>query len=110
MGTAARELFRKAERLNPVDLDFPASVLAESTADAVRAGVLHAAVGATDHIIDALRAELGYSPALYATGGWAPGIAPRCRNDMRVVADLTLIGVDAVCSRNVQPGTREDDR
>jgi len=99
VGTAAGELFKKAERLNPVDLVFPRSPLGRDTSEAVRSGVLLGAVGATDHLVDLLAEELGGSPALWATGGWAPGIASRCRNDLRICPELTLIGIDRIGER-----------
>ncbi|MBN1433536.1 type III pantothenate kinase [Candidatus Fermentibacterales bacterium] len=101
VGTGAAELFRKAEKLSPVDLDFTDSVLARSTADAIRSGVMHSVVGSTDYILDRLEAELGSGASLYATGGWAPGIAPRCSHCLLVVPELTLQGIDAVCRRNI---------
>jgi type III pantothenate kinase len=99
VGTAAAELFKKAEKLNPVDLEFPASSIGGSTAEAVCSGVLIGAVGAADHIIDELLKEIDGVPEIWATGGWAPGIAERCRNRMRVCPELTLVGIDSIGER-----------
>lgn len=100
VGTAAAELFRKAEKLSPVDLDFPENPLGLSTADAIRSGVLLGAAGAADRLVELLGACVGGSPALLATGGWASGIAPHCRSLFTVVPDLTLSGIDEVGRRN----------
>jgi len=100
IGTAAGELFRKAEKLHPVDLVFPESVLGGTTADAIRSGVLFGAVGAADHIVELLSQILTESPSLWATGGWAPGVAPHCGSSFSVVPELTLIGIDEIGRRN----------
>lgn len=99
VGTAAAELFKKAEKLNPVDLEFPDSPLGKSTAEAVCSGVLLGAVGAADHIIDELLKVIKGVPEIWATGGWAPGIAGRCRNPMKVCPELTLVGIDQIGER-----------
>jgi len=99
VGTAAGELFKKAERVNPVDLEFPESPLGTETSEAVRSGVLLGAVGATDHLVDLLSAVLDGPPLLWATGGWAQGIASRCRNSFRICPELTLIGIDRIGER-----------
>ncbi len=99
VGTAAGELFKKAEKLNPVDLEFPASPLGKSTAEAVCSGVLLGAVGAADNIIDELAAVIDGVPEIWATGGWAPGIARRCRNVMKICPELTLVGIDCIGER-----------
>jgi type III pantothenate kinase len=100
VGTAAAEMFRKAEKLSPVDLEAPGSPLGRSTEEAVRSGVLHGAAGAADRLIDLLSERCGGSPALLATGGWAAGLAPFCRSRFTVVPDLTLAGIDEIGRRN----------
>jgi type III pantothenate kinase len=96
VGTAAGELFKKAEKLNPVDLEFPVSALGGSTVEAVCSGVLLGAVGAADYIIDELVKVINGDPEIWATGGWAPGIAGKCRNRMKVCSELTLVGIDCI--------------
>ncbi len=96
VGTAASELFKKAERISPVDLEFPESPLGRSTVEAVRSGVLYGAVGSADRMIELLSAVVGGSPALLATGGWAEAICPRCRSGFVVCPELTLMGIDAI--------------
>lgn len=99
VGTAAGELFNKAEKLNPVDLEFPESPLGRSTSEAVCSGVLLGAVGAADYMIDELKKVVEGKPELWATGGWAPGIAGKCRNSFRVCPELTLVGIDRIGKR-----------
>ena len=99
VGTAAGELFKKAEKLNPVDLEFPESPLGQSTSEAVCSGVLLGAVGAADYIVDKLMGTIEGTPELWATGGWAPGIAGKCRNNFRIYPELTLVGIDRIGER-----------
>ena len=100
VGTAAAELFKKAEKLNPVDLEFPSSCLGRNTSQAVRAGVLLGAAGSADYIVECLEREMEGRPRVLATGGWAEGIAERCRTEMKVVPELTLKGIDIIGERN----------
>ncbi|OPL18711.1 MAG: hypothetical protein AVO35_05115 [Candidatus Aegiribacteria sp. MLS_C] len=99
VGTAAAELFKKAEKLNPVDLEFPLKATGRSTAGAIRSGVLLGAVGAADYTIRRLRLEMEAEPVLWATGGWARGIADECESDLKVCPELTLIGIDEIGER-----------
>ena len=99
VGTAAGELFKKAEKLNPVDLEFPVSALGRSTEEAVCSGVLLGAVGAADYIIDELVKFVDGVPEIWATGGWASGIAGKCRNRMTICPELTLVGIDLIGER-----------
>lgn len=96
VGTAASELFKKAERISPVDLEFPGNPLGRSTVEAVRSGVLHGAVGSADRMVELLAGETGGNPLLLATGGWAAAICPMCRARFTVCPELTLLGIDTV--------------
>ncbi len=100
VGTAAGELFKKAERLNPIDLKFPDKVIGRTTADAVRAGVLYGAAGGADRMIDMITGELGTEPVLWATGGWAPSLTVRCLHEFTVSPELTLRGIDEIGRKN----------
>ncbi|MBD3369685.1 type III pantothenate kinase [Candidatus Fermentibacteria bacterium] len=96
IGVSASELFKKAERLSPVDLRFPPSPLGRSTAQAIQSGVLFGAVGAAERMVRLLSSELRGNPTLWATGGWAAGIVARCGYEFEVVPELTLIGIDEI--------------
>jgi len=104
VGTAAGELFKKAERLNPIDLSFPESVVGRTTADAIRSGVLFSAVGAADHIIDLISSELDSVPELWATGGWGTALGDKCRNKFRICPELTLLGINEIGRKNREEG------
>jgi type III pantothenate kinase len=96
VGTAASELFKKAERLSPVDLEFPEHPLGRSTVDAVRSGVLWGAVGSADRMVEILSGSVRGTPVLLATGGWAEAVCSRCRAAFRICPELTLSGIDSI--------------
>lgn len=98
VGTAASELFRKAGRISPVDLDLPGSALGLSTCEAVRSGVLIGAAGGADRLVEELSAGLA-APFHLATGGWAEGISRLCRTQFTVLPHLTLMGVNEAARR-----------
>lgn len=104
VGTSAADMFKKAERLNPVDLDFPDTPLGRTTSEAIRSGVLHSAVGAADHMVRLLAGCMDGDPQLWATGGWARGIGHRCSVGFRVRPELTLLGIDEIGRRNAAKG------
>lgn len=100
VGTSAGELFKKAERLNPIDLVFPECVVGRTTADAIRSGVLFGAVGAADHIIDLISSEFDSAPELWATGGWGKALGSKCRHNFRICPELTLLGINEIGHKN----------
>ncbi|HOA05186.1 MAG TPA: type III pantothenate kinase [Candidatus Fermentibacter daniensis] len=99
IGTAASELFRKAELLNPVDLDLPGSALGRTTAEAIRSGVLLGSAGAADRLVELLTPYAGEGAVFISTGGWAEGISGVCRTPFVVIPALTLMGVNEVGRR-----------
>ena len=73
------------------------------------ADLLTAAVGALDlyqppllldGLIDRMEAELGRKATVVATGGIAPVIAPACRHEMHMAADLILRGLAVLYEQN----------
>ncbi len=100
VGTSAGELFKKAERLNPIDLSFPENVIGKTTADAIRSGVLFGAVGAADSIIDLITDELGAAPKLWATGGWGKALGLKSRHIFTISPEFTLLGINEIGRKN----------
>lgn len=100
VGTSAGELFKKAERLNPIDLVFPEHVVGRTTAEAIRSGVLFSAVGAADHIIDLISSEFDSAPELWATGGWGKAMGDKCRSKFKICPELTLLGINEIGRKN----------
>ena len=53
-----------------------------------------------DGLIDRMEAELGRKATVVATGGIAPVIAPACRHEMHMAADLILRGLAVLYEQN----------
>jgi type III pantothenate kinase len=69
------------------------SCLAQSTSDAVAAGVHYSLAGAIDRILDEQAAELGCAIQCLLTGGNADVLSSLIRHPMTIVPDLVLEGV-----------------
>ncbi len=67
-------------------------VIGRTTAEAVRSGVYHGAIGTTRELLAGIRRELGTSAPAIATGGWCRAFRGT-RFFSRVEPDLTLKGL-----------------
>lgn len=81
-------------------------VVATSTADAVRAGVLHGAAGLVDGLVRRHQRLVGPCPVV-ATGGLGPTLARHSDTITTVDPDLTLWGIHLACMTTPtrRPGT-----
>ena len=71
----------------------PGSCLAQTTADAVAAGVFYSLAGAIDRILDEQAIALNATPRVLLTGGDAPAVQALLRHTTEFVPDLVLEGV-----------------
>lgn len=76
----------------------PDTCLAQTTADAVAAGVLYSLPGAIDRILDEQAAELDSIPQVLITGGNAEVLLSLMRHTAKLVPDLVLEGVARMAS------------
>jgi type III pantothenate kinase len=77
----------------PASAGNPDTCLAQTTSDAVAAGVLYSLAGAIDRILDEQAAELGGAPQVLLTGGNAEVLSSLMRHTTTLVPDLVLEGV-----------------
>jgi type III pantothenate kinase len=94
-------LYERAAKLPKVELREPRSLIGKSTVDAIRSGIVHGFAGQVDGIVGRLRAELGASTTVIATGGLAGVLVPYIRQTIDAVDDLlTLTGLRLIWERN----------
>jgi type III pantothenate kinase len=93
-------LTARAAKLPKIDLAPPRSLIAKSTVEAIRAGVIFGFAAQVDGIVTRLRAELGDSTRVIATGGLASAIVPFCETIDEVDDLLTLNGLRLIWKIN----------
>jgi type III pantothenate kinase len=93
-------LFARAARLQKVDFTEPAAVIGKTTTSALQSGLVYGFAGQVDGIVGRMRAELGDTAPVIATGGLAELIAPHSGTIERVDPLLTLEGLRLIWSLN----------
>ncbi|CAN5629487.1 MAG: type III pantothenate kinase [Acidobacteria bacterium] len=106
IGISADALFQRAARLPRVDIKKPASVIGQSTVDAIQAGLFFGYVEMVDGLVRRIRGELeqGDQAVVIATGGLAGVIADETTSIRHVAPDLTLHGLRLIWDSNQAGG------
>lgn len=92
--TAAEALARRTAKLPRLEaFRRPARAIGTNTQDSIAAGLYHGYVGLTREILNRVLKEMKGRPAVLATGGLAPLLAPEIRGIKEIVPDLTLEGL-----------------
>jgi type III pantothenate kinase len=94
-------LFLRAARLTKVDFAEPRTVIGKTTASALQSGLVYGFAGQVDGIVRRMRAELGDTAPVVATGGLAALIAPHSETIDLLDPLLTLEGLRLVWNRNL---------
>ncbi len=88
-----RALGRGTAQLPEVDLSWPKRAIANSTAEAVAAGIMMGFVDAVRGMLLRVIDELGSQPVVIATGGWAPLLSKKVSLIGHRAPHLVLRGV-----------------
>jgi type III pantothenate kinase len=93
-------LVSRASKLNRVELAAPPSVIGRSPAASMQAGFVFGYVGLVQGIVARMRAEIGESARVIATGGLAELFAPLIPEIEAVDPHLTLVGLRLIHELN----------
>ena len=109
IATAADALLNRAARLYRVELVRPKEAIGRNTVTNVQSGIVYGWAGLADGLIDRMKAEMGGSPTVIATGGLAPLIVNVARNIQHVNEHLAFEGLRLLYDRNHRRGGVPDD-
>lgn len=91
---SAEALFQKASKLPRVEIFLPPEkVVGKDTAASIKSGIIFGYAGLVDGMAARMKAEMGTSPKVVATGGLAPLMADVCSVIEAVDSSLTLEGL-----------------
>jgi type III pantothenate kinase len=93
-------LVSRASKLNRVELAAPPSVIGRSPAASMQSGFVFGYVGLVQGIVARMRAEIGESARVIATGGLAELFAPLIPEIEAVDPHLTLVGLRLIHELN----------
>lgn len=93
MNTLATALKLTTSRLPEVEIIKPSMVIQNTTIGSLQSGIVHGYFALVDGLLSAIKSEIGYSPKVIATGGFAPMIAKDTSQIDVVDNDLMLDGL-----------------
>ena len=100
LGIATEALFRRAAKLQRVELVRPKSAIGPNTVVALQSGIVFGYVGLIEGLVARFKKELGDDAKVVATGGYAELIASETNVVDFVNVDLTLEGLRIIYGLN----------
>jgi len=101
MQTMSEALFLKTAQLPKIKIGKPESVIGNSTIKSIESGIYFGYVGLVDGIIERMRGELGETPKVIATGGFAKLIAESSGKIDVVEENLMLEGLQLIYKKQI---------
>lgn len=96
MKTMAEALHLKASKLPEVKITKPGSVIGDSTVTSIQSGIFYGYVGLVEGTISRMLTELGETPQVIATGGFAEMVAGECKQIQIINENLLLEGLEII--------------
>ena len=93
IGISLDALVKHAERLTPITWSSPPCIIAKTTDDAIRSGLLYGYASLVHGMVKKMKKEMEGCPKVIATGGWAPTIAEEADCIDQIDPYLTLEGL-----------------
>jgi type III pantothenate kinase len=100
LGISAEALFEKAARLYRVDVRAPSRVIGRNTEESIQSGLFHGYASLVEGVVRRIRAELGVSAPVVATGGLAAVFEKELGFLDAVDPGLTLEGLRLIWEKN----------
>ena len=102
MQTMSESLFTKTSQLPKIKIGKPVSVIGNSTVKAIESGIYFGYIGLVDGIVERMTGELGESPKVIATGGFANLIAESSAKIELVDENLMLEGLRLIHEKRLR--------
>ena len=100
--TSSAELFRRASRLFPVEIEKPERTIGRNSAEAMKSGIFYGSLALIDHITSLIITELdNLDTTVIATGGYAELFAEYSKYIQTADPLLTLKGIAIAYKRNI---------
>jgi type III pantothenate kinase len=105
MKTMAKALHLNTAQLPEVEVKTPESVIGNTTITSIRSGVFYGQIAIVEGIIDRIKKEMGDTPKVIATGGFASSIAENTDRFDLVDENLLLDGLHLLSRRGLSTQT-----
>lgn len=101
MKVNAKALSLAASKLPEVDISKPENIIAQTTENAIRSGIVYGQIAMVQGLLERAIDELGTEPQIVATGGFAHMLASEIKLIDTIDADLTLEGLNLLYQRKL---------
>jgi type III pantothenate kinase len=102
VGISAEALASRTAKLPRIEMERPVHAIGRSTLESMRSGIYFGTVGQVREILSRVRAELGGSPKVLATGGLSRWLPTKELGIDAIEPNLTLEGLRLIWARNAK--------